>query len=155
MPATIVVGVDGSNDSARALDCAACIAEPIGAHLVIAFVFRAAGAATGTAGAGALWTETMNDLAIDAEVISIARLSGGGASWDFQTAVGDPAAELLAIAREHDASMLVVGRHGHPRFAGLFGRSVSERLVREADIPVLIVPHHPKGRHWLARSHGA
>ena len=155
MPATIVVGVDGSNDSERTVECAARLADAMDAHLLTVFVFREAGAFTGTAGASAMWKETMNDLAIDAEVISIAHLNAGRVPWDFRTAVGDPASELLRVAHEHSASMLVIGRHGHPRFAGLFGRSVSDRLVREADIPVLIVPHEHPVRRWLTGSQSA
>lgn len=149
MPTVIVVGVDGSIDSERAVDCAASIATAMDARLLTVFVFREASAFTGAAGANAAWKEAMNDLAIDAEVISIAHLNAGTIPWDFHTAVGDPATELLRLAHEHDAAMLVIGRHGHPRLAGLFGRSVSDRLVRDADLPVLIVPHHGHARRWL------
>ena len=152
MPATIVVGVDGSNDSERTVECAARLADAMDSHLLTVFVFREAGAFTGTAGAGAILKETMNDLAIDAEVISITHLNAGRVPWDFQTAVGDPASELLRVAHEHGASMLVIGRRGQPRFADLFGRSMSDRLVREADIPVLVVPHEHPVRRWLTGS---
>ncbi|MEI2655396.1 MAG: universal stress protein [Microthrixaceae bacterium] len=44
MPATIVVGVDGSNDSERTVECAARLADAMDSHLLTVFVFREAGA---------------------------------------------------------------------------------------------------------------
>lgn len=53
---------------------------------------------------------------------------------------GDPAGEILAVARESQAGMIVMasrGRRGLPRW--LLG-SVAERIVRTAHVPVLVVP---------------
>lgn len=156
MRTTIVVGVDGSIDSERALDYAAYLAHVIDGQLLAVYVFRdraIVAEATGTAGAAGVWHETITDLAVDAEVVTIAHLQSTSLSWEFETAVGDPTRELLRLVDEHDASMLVIGRHGHPRLAGLFGRSVSERLVREADVPIVVVPHHPRGPRSLTGSY--
>ena len=52
---------------------------------------------------------------------------------------GDVTAGLADIAREFEASLLVVGAHGErPRLAAALGSS-AERLVRVAEIPVLLV----------------
>ncbi|MGQ0713686.1 MAG: universal stress protein [Gemmatimonadaceae bacterium] len=52
---------------------------------------------------------------------------------------GDVTAGLADIAREFEASLLVVGAHGQrPGLAAALGSS-AERLVRVADIPVLLV----------------
>ncbi|RZJ26612.1 MAG: universal stress protein [Haliea sp.] len=53
--------------------------------------------------------------------------------------VGAPTAEILRAAKREKAHMIVMGTHGH----GLFGRavmgSVAQRVVTDADIPVLLV----------------
>lgn len=63
--------------------------------------------------------------------------------WSYQTCRGNPAAALAASAEEHDALLVVVGRHPvgatgslHRLIAG----SVSRRLPGRAGRPVLLVP---------------
>lgn len=59
----------------------------------------------------------------------------------FETAwrVGQPAAEIAAVAKKKGAHMIVMGTHGH----GLVGRavmgSVSQKVVQASDVPVLLV----------------
>ena len=50
---------------------------------------------------------------------------------------GDPATVLSN--RAHDADMVVMGRRGRGRLAGLLLGSVSQRLASEAPCPVLVV----------------
>ena len=57
------------------------------------------------------------------------------ASW----VAGSAATEILKVAAKEKAHMIVMGTHGH----GLIGRavmgSVAQRVLAEADIPVLLV----------------
>lgn len=54
-------------------------------------------------------------------------------------AVGTPTAEILRAAKREKAHLIVMGTHGH----GLLGRavmgSVAQRVVTDADVPVLLV----------------
>lgn len=53
----------------------------------------------------------------------------------------DPVVELLAFAREQNATTLVLGRTRHRQFAGLIGQTVSQRLLRQsADLEITFVP---------------
>jgi nucleotide-binding universal stress UspA family protein len=52
---------------------------------------------------------------------------------------GDPAAEILAAARETKATMIVMGTHGRRGLAHLFLGSVAEKVIRESTVPVLTV----------------
>ena len=52
--------------------------------------------------------------------------------------VGDPATAIIAAAHHHKADVIVVGPHHRGWISSLFVPSVSDALVREADIPVLI-----------------
>jgi nucleotide-binding universal stress UspA family protein len=57
------------------------------------------------------------------------------------TRVGKPAAEILAYARHHAITLIVMGRDGHggPTAAASMG-SVAQAVAREAPCPVLLVP---------------
>ncbi len=60
--------------------------------------------------------------------------------WTFEVRRGDPADELADAAAEHEASYLVVGRHGHHGLGRLLAGSVSQRLLHRARHALLIVP---------------
>lgn len=53
--------------------------------------------------------------------------------------VGAPTAEILRVAKREKAHLIAMGTHGH----GLLGRavmgSVAQRVVTDADVPVLLV----------------
>jgi nucleotide-binding universal stress UspA family protein len=53
--------------------------------------------------------------------------------------VGDPAHAIIQAAHEHGVDVIVVGSHTHTWLSRLFTGSVSNDLLREADIPVLVV----------------
>jgi nucleotide-binding universal stress UspA family protein len=62
-----------------------------------------------------------------------------GIACRFEWKAGEPAAQILAVAKRSKAHMIVMGTHGY----GLFGRavlgSVAQRVLAEAEIPVLLV----------------
>ena len=51
---------------------------------------------------------------------------------------GDAADAIIAAARNYDADVIVVGTHEHGWFDRLFTHSVGEKVVRKADVPVLV-----------------
>lgn len=53
---------------------------------------------------------------------------------------GQPSREIVRIAKEWGADLIVMGTHGRRGFAHLFLGSVAERVVRTAPCPVLTVP---------------
>jgi len=53
---------------------------------------------------------------------------------------GDPADEIVAYADSVDADVIVVGTRGHGPIAGALLGSVSQRVLRDARLPVLVVP---------------
>ncbi len=52
---------------------------------------------------------------------------------------GDPATEVLTVADELRAAMIVMGTHGRRGIAHLFLGSVAEKVIRKAPVPVLTV----------------
>lgn len=52
---------------------------------------------------------------------------------------GDPAGAVLRQARDEDCDLLIVGTHGRTGLARMALGSVAERIVRQAECPVLVV----------------
>ncbi|MDL1968568.1 MAG: universal stress protein [Deltaproteobacteria bacterium] len=53
---------------------------------------------------------------------------------------GRSAYEIIRVAREHKASMIVMGTTGKDRFKEFWLGSVSHRVTEESELPVLLVP---------------
>jgi nucleotide-binding universal stress UspA family protein len=68
--------------------------------------------------------------------------AGGPAAMpvDYQIAEGNPAAVILAMARDIAADLLVLGTHGRSGFERWVLGSVTEKVLRTATCPVLTVP---------------
>ncbi|OGA55557.1 MAG: hypothetical protein A3G81_13685 [Betaproteobacteria bacterium RIFCSPLOWO2_12_FULL_65_14] len=58
---------------------------------------------------------------------------------------GDPAAELLQLAREEGAGLVVIGSRSHSLVHDLFLGSVAREVIRKASIPVLLERIEPTG----------
>jgi nucleotide-binding universal stress UspA family protein len=58
---------------------------------------------------------------------------------EHELAVGHPASEILRVARETQAGLIVMGTHGRSGLGRLVMGSVAEAVVREASCPVLTV----------------
>jgi nucleotide-binding universal stress UspA family protein len=65
----------------------------------------------------------------------------GAPSVNAETVVGEPAAEIVAFAKERAVDLLVLGTHGRTGIEHALMGSVAERVVRRARCPVLTV--HP------------
>ena len=63
----------------------------------------------------------------------------------LEVAAGKPAAEILRIARERGADLIVMGSHGSTGFRKLFFGSTTERVLRETTVPVLVTPAEDAG----------
>ena len=70
-----------------------------------------------------------------ADVAESAHLPGSIAVGE----TGDVATAVLNAAHEHHADVIVVGSHERSWFSRLLTGSVATTLVREADVPVLVV----------------
>jgi nucleotide-binding universal stress UspA family protein len=66
-----------------------------------------------------------------------------GLDVDTQLLFGNnPARELLRLAKERAADAIVMGSHGRGGFGSMILGSVSQRVVHDATVPVIIVPPH-------------
>ena len=61
--------------------------------------------------------------------------------------VGDPATEIIALARREHAQLIVVATHGLSGYRKMLLGSTTERILRQTTVPVLVAPppEHPSG----------
>jgi len=139
MSGTIVVGVDGSEESRRALRWAIDEAQLRGARVVAlrAWVYPALAAGglipATTDLVGQLATNERQELAA-----TVAEFEAGGVEIE-QLVVEDAAARALVEAAA-GADLLDVGSRGHGGFTGLLLGSVSQQCAHHAPCPVVIIP---------------
>jgi nucleotide-binding universal stress UspA family protein len=134
---TIVVGYDESEPARRALLRAADLAKSFGGKLVVTSVARA----LVPAGHGLGPEDPVDTLAEHDEQLrrASAFLAEQGVEAEYRTGLGDPGHEIVRLAEELDADMIVVGTREPGFIARLFGLSVSGDVQRHAHCDVLIV----------------
>ena len=81
----------------------------------------------------------VQDLASSLLEEALASLRAHFSSADASLRTGVPADEILAVAAEVRADLIVMGTHGRRGFSHLLMGSVAERVVRTSPIPVLTV----------------
>ena len=137
----IVVGVDGSGHSRKALETAAAEAAAHGVPLTVLVIHQAVRDVYGSAshyGDDAALTEKAKEAA-QAETDQVLAAAGSQPASVTVTAVhGLPADELIKASQ--GADMLVLGRRGFGGFARLMMGSVTDQVSRHAHCAVLVVP---------------
>jgi len=68
------------------------------------------------------------------------RLKKDGINAEPHLFSGQSAPEIIRVAREHKASMIVMGTTGKDRFKEFWLGSVSHRVTESSELPVLLVP---------------
>jgi nucleotide-binding universal stress UspA family protein len=135
----IVLGLDGSPESAKALELAKQIAAEGAVHIEVVHVreFMIAGRA-GMQPTRADEDELEATVRKQAEDLAA---SGIDASLTVvSTSSGGPAHALADQAAERGADLIIVGTRGHTSLAGLLLGSVTQRLLHVSPCPVMAVP---------------
>jgi nucleotide-binding universal stress UspA family protein len=134
---SIVVGVDGSPCSERALEWAAALAAELGAEVV---AVHALGLLVHVGATTAPAQEHRAEVRARLEGPWTASLRAAGVAHRCVLVDGNPVTALLAAAGEHGGCMVVVGSRGTGGFPGLQLGSTSHQLAQYASLPVVIVP---------------
>jgi nucleotide-binding universal stress UspA family protein len=139
---TIVVGFDGSEGAERALDRAITFAKAFGAKLVVTVVER-------------LLVSEITPLTISEPPSAgwereahleraRALVAEQGIAFELVSPMGPPAVEIVNVADDRNADLIVVGTHEPGLIERLFSGSVSGSVARMAHCDVLVVhPHRP------------
>jgi nucleotide-binding universal stress UspA family protein len=146
LPTKILVGLDGSTGSARALAWAIELAKALGAEIMAVHVAElltpsALGLGLAPIDLPADWVE---DLRSRFENEWSTPLKQAGVHYRTVFETGAPAPTLIAIAREQHPDLIVTGSRGLGGFGELLLGSVSHQLVLHARVPVVVIPPEPK-----------
>jgi nucleotide-binding universal stress UspA family protein len=137
----IVVPVDGSDSSQRAVRFADRLAKATGSSLKLVYVFQVP--PTELVSVARLSKEDIEKAkqAAAKTAFASAREAVGDPARDVAEEVlfGDPAAEIIHFINARPDSLVVMGRRGLTRMGSLLLGSVSEKVVRHAAGSVTIV----------------
>jgi nucleotide-binding universal stress UspA family protein len=143
----MVVGLDGSDDSAHACHWCAALAHSLDAEVVAVHAMELPAHPLVTyeglqpipLGADILlqWQEDRRRL-VESEWC--APLRHAGVRHHALVVEGNPAAVLMETAEAQSAGLIVVGRRGMGGFDELLLGSVSQQLAQHASRPVIVVP---------------
>jgi nucleotide-binding universal stress UspA family protein len=138
---TIVVGVAPDPAADAALRFAVDLAGRLAARLAVVHVV---GVGDYPVDPDAADWEQQAQAALADERAEVERVLAGHAfGWSYRARRGPPAAVLATAAEEHDAYLIVVGRHEHTigeQLRRLIDGSTSHSLLDRCGRPVLVVP---------------
>lgn len=142
----VLVATDGSEAADRAVEYAAGLAKREEANLVIANIIGGYGlpdkAMLRLTQSEQAWLRELLE-SLSAETLTKARERArvaGAPTVQLESRTGDVAKSLIEIAQEKAADVIVVGKRGASLVERLLLGSVSEKLVKLAPLPVIVVP---------------
>ena len=138
---TIVLGLDGSDNSKAAIPPAVELARQNEGRIVIAHVDERIAAKGDMPSLRADEDEIKASIAGEAE-----RINADGVDATVENAevvLGGPAHSIAEIAESAAADVIVIGTTGRSRVGGLVLGGVAGRLLHIAKRPVLVVPSSP------------
>ena len=134
---TVVLALDGSDSSDRALECATALAKVHSSTVHVVHVVEL------TVGRGGGRTP-INEKDVQAKVEGqVQALVASGVKAQFEThtvPAGGPAHAIAEVAASAKADLIVTGTRGHTAVIGMVLGSVPQRLLHLAHCPVLVVP---------------
>lgn len=133
---TVVVGVDGSADAARALHWALDEAYAHGCKVVLVHGVQIGTAAASPYGSGMV-LEQLEEAGREVLDHAVVVAKAAGVPAETRLEIGSAAHALIEASR--GAELLVVGSRGHGGFAGMLLGSVSSACVHHAHCPVVVV----------------
>ena len=144
---TILVGIDYSEYSREAARYAIYLARTVKARLVFLYVVEQH-AYLGS-GLGPFHPAAVRDFVAQQEDFErnsletiqhfVGEFDLEGIEAEYCTMSGQPQSEIIRMARERQADLIVVGSHGRTGLSQLLIGSVAEKVVRKASCPVLTV----------------
>jgi nucleotide-binding universal stress UspA family protein len=142
----VLCPIDFSEPARAAMEAAVQIARQFGAELTLFHAYQLPGY-TLPEGSVVASPKMLQELAVQAETHlgDWKRLAEGLGAPGVATekGIGEPALEIVDLAREGGYDLVVVGTHGRTGLRHALLGSVAERVVRKSGCPVLSI--HPEG----------
>jgi nucleotide-binding universal stress UspA family protein len=133
----ILVGYDGSPQSEKAVDVAISLAQCIDASILVFAVARPPEPST------SVELEAVLDDAKEHYEEGFKKVAERAKQHEIQVetvmAIGHPAEQIIHRAETDHVDLIILGRRGKSLFAKLLLGSISERVLRYAHCPVMVV----------------
>ena len=142
---TIIVGYDDKEPARRALDRAIEAARERSGSLVVIAVDEMPLSPADPRNYGTLddgpFEEGVTESPELEQALADARkvVEPTGIEADYLFAAGDPARQIVDVAKDRNASLIVIGGHHHGFFAKAFGMTVEADVQKHAGCEVLVV----------------
>ncbi len=132
---TVLFATDFSASSNAALQHASSLASQLGARLLILHVEQP----LAPYGGGEVYSSYVLDYHSESlkKELDNVRPCHSQVPYIHQMVIGDPANEIIRVAKEVKASMIVISTHGRTGLAHLLMGSVAEGVIRGASCPVV------------------
>jgi len=149
----ILIATDGSENGTQAINAGMEIARLSEGKAYALHVVDTSGYPSGRG--DPKWTRLIEEqfktfgLEITATVEEAAKAAG--VEVEFVTLEGHPAEKILDFAEKQDVDMIVVGSLGKTDVERFLLGSVSEKVVRNAKVPVLVVRAKSPWKGWKPR----
>ena len=142
-----LVAIDGSEGSDVAIDEALALAGEVGAQVTFAFVRKLPSPLLGYPYYERLVSA---ELGKGRETIDAATRTAhaAGVAVESEILEGDPVDEILSVADNRGADLIVLGSRGRGALAGALLGSVSSGVLQHASVPVLVAKE--RSRRQLA-----
>jgi nucleotide-binding universal stress UspA family protein len=138
---TLLVPIDFSDVSGKVVDAAAELAGAFGSKVILLHVFEPEPQFVGyDPGPLSVGVAVTGDVQADQRRLEAFKQKFGGAEVLTLHLEGSIPDEILRLAREHDADLIVIGSHGHGALFHLLAGSVATAVLKDAHCPVLVVP---------------
>lgn len=133
----IIVGVDGTERSRRAVIAATDLAHKYAATLILVYSYEPVPRYLGTE----LYEEAVAQAITHGEDVleEAAALVDEEISVETDLLEGPPADAILRVVESRDADLVVIGSRGLGEIAAMALGSVGHKLIQHSQVPVLIV----------------
>jgi nucleotide-binding universal stress UspA family protein len=138
----ILCPIDFERDSMEALELAAQLAQQNSATVYLLTVIGLPPAAATELPPAPLLPDGEFEASARKGLEELAQEKLAAVPHEIVVARGNPAPEILNLAKQRDIEVIVMGTHGRTGVAHFFLGSVAERVLRESPVPVLTI--HPK-----------
>lgn len=136
----VLVPIDFSDCSKKALQYALAFAKQFNASLVLLYVVEANYAGTEYGGLDYVLLEKESRETGQKLLVELAQtIVGDHVPVETLVRTGRPVMEITDVAQEKNVDLIVISTHGHTGLKHLLLGSVSENVVRHAPCPVLTV----------------
>ncbi len=136
----ILYPTDGSKTAERAMHFAIYIAKATGAKIIILSVGELPFLHGAQSGLESQVSSQIKSVARDVAHKAKREATKYGIEARERIEMGDPSGKIVEVAKKEKVDAIVMGTQGTTGLARVIIGSVADRVIREADCPVILVP---------------